>query len=188
MLKQKLMKRMRSDRADSSLVTFVIVMPLFFMFIVTMIDTSIYFANRAIIQQVARDGARQVAIFGGDGDATQRSPLEASYGVTGTCATVENASTRSANQTEVECQVLARYDQGAGLTSVLVTRVDCGPSRTDAIGQMTYCDVDWTYNGIPGSTMNFIKTSDGASPFNLNKTRVTGQSEVNMSGIALVPR
>lgn len=188
MLKSKLLKRMRSDRADSTLVTFVLVMPLFFMFVVTMIDTSIYFANRAIIQQVARDGARQVAIFGGDGTATTRSPLEASYGDSGTCAEVSNATGRTANKTEIECKILQRYDQGSGLTNVIVDRVDCGPDTTLAIGQTTFCNVDWTYGGIPGAVTNFFKTREGESPFHTNQTRVTGQSEVNMTGIAPVTR
>lgn len=180
--------RLRSDRADSSIVTFVLIMPLFFSFIVTMIDTSVYFANRAIVQQVARDGARQVAIFGGSGTSTTQSPLESSYGVSGTCGEVSDPGGRTANQTEIECKILQRYDEGSGLTNVVIDLVDCGPNQTFAIGTTTYCNIGWTYGGIPGSMVGFMKTSAGESPFYKNETRVTGQSEVNMTEVNQVPR
>jgi Flp pilus assembly protein TadG len=182
-----LQSRRRSDRGDSQLVTFVLVMPLLFMLVVTMIDVSIYFSNRAVIQQVARDGARQVAILGGDGTATTRTQIEATNGETAACNSVTNPAARSANQTQVECKVLLRYED-SGLTNVTIDRVDCGPSFTTAVGQPTYCDVDWTYGGVPGAVTSFLRGSDGAAPLQHNRTRVTGEAEVNMTGTAPVPR
>lgn len=180
--------RRTSDRADSSLVTFVVVMPLFFMFVVTMIDTSVYFSNRSTIQHVARDGARQVALLAGDGTATTRTRLEESHGREGTCALVKDAATRTANQTEVECQVLERYADGSGLTSVTINRVDCGPSFVDTVGQETYCAVTWAHGGVPGSAMGFIRGEDGAPPFASNLTRVNAEAEASTYGISPVPR
>ncbi len=63
-LRRRIAIKRGSDRADSNIITFILIFPLFFSFLVTMIDTSMYFANRSTIQQVARDGTRQAAIFG----------------------------------------------------------------------------------------------------------------------------
>lgn len=182
-----LARRRHSDRGDSSLVTFVLVMPLFFMFLMTLIDTSVYFVNRATVQHVARDGARQVALLAGDGTATTRTRLEESHGRQGSCALVPDAAHRTANQTEVECQVLERYADERLLT-VTIDRVDCGPSFVVALGQETYCSVTWSNAGVPGSALNFIRTKDGASPYANNVTLVTTKAEASTEGISPVPR
>lgn len=181
--------RRHCDKGDSTLVTFVLVVPLFLMFVMTTMDTSMYFSNRATIQQIARDGARQVAIFGGSGTATARTPLEASYGGAGACRTVQNAASRTGDQTQVECSVLANFEAGgAGLSNVTVTKVECGPGRVDTPGGMTYCDVSWTYGGMPGSTLSYIRNGEGESPLQTNRTRVTARAEVSLTGVALVGR
>lgn len=189
----KIFRRRRNDRADSTIVTFVIVFPLFFSFLITMIDTSVYFANRSIVQQTARDGARTIAIFGGSGDATTQSPLEQAYGTPIACTAAELAKTT--NRTAAECSVYRRLNQGAGLTSVVFPdgAVNCGPYRADTVGQTTYCQITWNYNGVPGAVTNFISsgdTRDGTNDalFYNNQTRVTSESEVGMSGINFVNR
>jgi hypothetical protein len=188
--------RRKSDAADSSIVSALFIIPLFLTVLFTMIDVSVYFSNRSTVQQVARDGARTVAIFGGNGTigpcpntiaktagSACESPLEDAYGSSTACATLGTLSTKAVNRTNVECQVISRLDAGAGLTNVEIVSVACGPGRATAVGETTWCNVNWNYGGIPASTMGFIKSKSGNSPFDVNETRVTGQSEVNMSGI-----
>lgn len=190
--------RCRSDRADSSIVSFIFIIPLLFGFLMTMIDVSVYFSNRATIQQIARDGARTIGIFGGAGTETTVSPLEKSYGQ----SVAACADGRSLNKTSIECQVLDRYDDNVGLTNVAITQVDCGPERSTAVGSTAYCDVAWRYNGIPGSTLSFLNTpskntgganaipgcTEGSAALACNRTRVVGQFEVNMTGVTFPNR
>lgn len=197
----KVLKSRRfSDRGDS-IVSFIFIMPIFFSFLVTMIDTSVYFANRSIIHQVASDGARTVAIYGGGGNSSIQSPLEAAYGGNnGVCA-----DSRAVNGNAIECNVLDRLEKGAGLTNVPADelRVDCGPwivtsapERTawpglipvGGVGSTTYCDIQWTYNGIPGSVTSFIGGVANGNPLQDNSTRGTSESEVNMEDVPFVPR
>ena len=182
-----LQSRRSSDRGDSQLVTFVLVMPLLFMFVVTMIDTSIYFANRGEVQQIVRDGARQVAVLAGDGTATTRTRLEESHGMEGTCDLLADSAARTANRTEVECQVLKRWET-ASLTNVVVERVDCGPSFVAQVGDETYCDVRWIYGGVPGAITNFIRGEEDEPALRVNHTRITRKAETSTSGISPVPR
>ena len=197
-LTSRILRRRRSDRADSTIVTFVLVLPLFFSFIITMIDTSVYFADRSIIQQAGRDGARTIAIFGGGGDATTQSPLEKAYGqsIDPQCAAGGVYASKLTNGTAVECNVFLRLNQGSGLTSVEFPdgAINCGPYKADTVGETTYCEISWIYHGVPGSVMNFISVGKndtagkGGSLFYNNQTRVTSESEVGMQSVSFVNR
>lgn len=189
MAKGFLRRRGRSDRGGSDLITFVFVMPLFFMFIITALDASIFMANRSVVQQIARDGARQVAIFGGTGTQTTMSPIEKAYGASASSPVCGTSPGLMANRSSVECQVLTRLSGNTGLTNVSIQRVNCGPGLTlGGIGTETYCDIEWEYGGLPGAALTFLKNSEGDPALKDNRTRVTSQSEVNMTGISLVPR
>lgn len=194
----KLLNKRRNDRGDSTLVTFIIVFPLFFMFLITIIDTSVYFSNRAIVQQAARDAARTTAIFGGAGTNTVMTPLEASYGNPNFVSGCEapgygrTVTSPSGGINAIECNLIRRLTQGgAGLINVQIDSVDCGPVRANTVGDSTWCEVRWNYGGVPGSANNFIaaakgnKAADakGDSLFRVNTTRVTSESEVGMAGI-----
>lgn len=180
-----------SDRADSSVVTFVLVFPLFFALIVTMIDTSIYLANRSVIQQSARDATRTVAILGGSGTDAYQTPLELAYGQPNPCLNTdipEEVRAWSKNSTPVECNLADRLSGGSGLTNVTFepASIDCGPTKALYVGNETYCKIDWKYGGIPGSTLNFIAVNSASagksngSLLHSNVTRVTSESEVSL--------
>lgn len=180
-----------SDRGDSSVVTFVLVFPLFFALIVTMIDTSIYLANRSVIQQTARDTARTVAIFGGTGTDAYQTPLELAYGQPNPCldpTIPEAVKDWSKNNTPTECNLAKRLSNGSGLTNVEFTSdsINCGPTRTMFAGNETFCEITWKYGGIPGSTLNFIAVNPASSGesngsfLHNNITRVTSESEVSL--------
>lgn len=180
-------------RRDSgeSLVSFIFIMPLFFALLMTMIDTSVYFANRSMVQQVARDGARTVAILGGAGNETQATPLEEAYGTTlsEACSGDALIVVGTGTTTPVNCGVAQRLIDSKGFINVAVNYVSCGPDVAPTVGSSTYCEVGWNYGGIPGSGLSFIKKRDGdsrVSVFDANITRVSSSSEVGLDG--LVPR
>lgn len=184
-----LLKRSRSDRGDSELVSLIILLPLVLGVLFTMIDMSIYFSNRAIVQSAVRDASRTVAIMGGNGTYALGTPIEVKYGATGASAcaglgdspVVKNAYIAN-KSTVIECHALQSYAKDSSLVNVTVTALTCSPTKTNGIGTKTECNVEWTYGSIPGSGMGFIHL--GAE----NITVGTSESEVDMSNIPLVSR
>jgi hypothetical protein len=230
-------RRINSESGDSQIVTLVLILPFFFSFLITIIDTSIYFSDNGTIQQVARDGARQVAIFGGAGDTTQETPIEASYSsssdscsdprsinsnvpgglVTSSYDYADGQPEPAAVGNALECYLLsqlvpdASYENASGgeaLVNVQIQAVQCGPFEVQEIGSQTYCEIWWTYNGVPGSVLSFINqpTSNSAGPeciagpengasavsspslLQCNNTRITSESEVDMAGVTMTAR
>lgn len=208
----KIRKLFGSDRGDSTLVSTILVIPLILGILITMIDVAVYFGNRGQILNVARDGARQVAIFGGDGTATQATPLERAYGQSRTtlCAGLSTApmvsAAYSSSSSAIECGVMRSIANTQGLISIRLTGVTCGvvPSggsgaftanATTNIGQQVGCEIRWRYDSIPGSGLGFLERAksmgyndaQGLSQMD-HVTKVNTTSEVNMSGVPLQNR
>lgn len=182
---KKLKKRVGSDRADS-LVSAVFVLPMLFFMLVTTVDFGIYLSNRGQIQAIARDGARTVAIMGGDGDATSSTSLEYAYGQkrSDVCkkATAQYIGKNIDSKSTIECNVIQSLSNNANLVNVEITNVNCGPDIARAIGEKTFCEVSWNNNGIPGSAMSFARGQDraGAGLGGEQVTRGSGESEVQL--------
>lgn len=192
----KLKKKIRGERGDSTLVSTILVIPLIVGILITMIDVSVYFANRGQVLETVRDGARQVAIFGGDGSATQATPLQKAYGLSraSTCSGLaSNAMVKeaySASSSAVECGVLKNIANTNGLISIRVTGISCGAatsagaftgSKTSSIGQQVGCDLTWRYDSIPGSGLSFMTGLSNKA----QKTKVNTTSEVSLNNIKL---
>lgn len=179
----KILKRLRSDRGDSELVSLIIVLPLMLAILFTIIDTSIYFSNRAVVQTAVRDGARTVAIMGGNGTNTTATPIEKKYGasITNACAGLStNLAVSSAYKpgvsTVIECSALQTYAKDPSLISVKITDIKCTPTVSRGIGTKTTCTVKWDYNSIPGSVLGFIRLAKD------NTNVGTSESEVDFTG------
>lgn len=159
---KRLTKRVRSDDADSTLVSTVIIIPLMIMLFFTVIDMSAWFNNRSILTGVARDSARTVAIVGGT-----QSPLARDY-VVG----------------DIEVNLKNTLENTPGLLSVIIDEdsLDCGPDIAAGIGAETYCEFDWEYGGVGLSVFKVLASNsddaDARSALNWNKTRGTAESEV----------
>lgn len=202
----KIRARLSSDRGDSTLVSTILVIPLILGILITMIDVSVYFANRGQILNTVRDGARLVAIYGGDGTATAATPLEKAYGQTRTaaCTGISAMPMVSAafnsNTTAIECGVLRNIANTGGLVSVRVTSITCGAadsagnfvgSRATAIGAQVGCQLNWRYDSIPGSGLSFMERAKslGINQDSLKEmtqvTKVNATSEVNLASVPL---
>lgn len=184
-----LKNRIKSDKANS-LITAILVFPVLFIFLVSMIDFSIYLADRGQIQGIARDGARTVAIMGGNGDANSQTPIERKYGVNKSevCANAGKGAVSKgavkATSTAIECNIMNAANNSKGLVNVQLTSVLCNPYMSTSIGETVTCEVKWTYKGIPGSAFSFVKDIGQQT----NVITGTAQSEVTMDGINLIPR
>lgn len=197
--------KMRQDRGDSTLVSTIIIIPLVIAILITIVDTSMFFSNRAFLVNATRDAARTVAIFGGDGTPAAETPLERAYGsATDPCAgnirqyaRVDTAYDPFVASSDIECQLMMNLVGTAGLVNVRVIDVQCGPNITTFIGQQVFCEVAWNYDGVPGSGLTFLRSAGNARLASSSTliaenegldgvqiTRVTSTAEVNMSGIS----
>lgn len=194
---KKLFKVSKSDSGDS-LVSAVFVIPVILLMIVTGLDFSLYMANRAQIQGIARDGARTVAIMGGDGTATTGTPLEKKYGKTReeACGAIKAgspaAAALNAKSTPIECNVMDALNNANGMVNVQINSVTCSPEKANAIGTRVTCEVKWKYGGIPGSGLTMIRNgaimNSNPSLAGQSVTAGSAESEVNLSDINLEPR
>lgn len=203
---KRFLKKVKSDRGSSSLISFILLVPLFLGLVITAVDVSFYFSNRGQVEAVARDAARTVAIFGGDGTATTATTIEKSYGSTKAKACAGSRTSfgdlkdapnkyifsqaARESMTAVECNVLAALANSTGLVSFSTDTpvlVNCGPDEAQTIGSRTYCEITYTYDGMPGAPMSFIqiRQDDGSTGGLLSKNVVTksSESEVKLPGL-----
>lgn len=184
---KNVLKRLRSDRGDSNVVSLVIVLPLLVGLLFTIFDISCYFANRAYVQTVAHNGARTISIMGGNGTATTQTAIEKKYGLDRTTICNEvasggiSAAAKKSTSTAIECNMMVALQEASGLINVSIQSVKCTPSVTNSIGQRTSCEIQWQYGGTPGSGMSILQLGKQ------NVTAGSSESEVNLGG-ALVAR
>lgn len=121
--------RMKSERGDATIVTTLLVVPILFFLILTMIDVSYYFQARSAVQSVTRDAARQVAIYGGNNN---------------------KALNPNGNKTVAKVALEKLYSGGkctqSGCNSAPV--VTCTPTTTTQAGQEVSCTTRYSYKTI----------------------------------------
>jgi Flp pilus assembly protein TadG len=64
--REKILKQKKSERGSGEVITALIMLPLVIWLIFSLIDVSLYFTARSNVQNVTRDAARQVAVWGGN--------------------------------------------------------------------------------------------------------------------------
>ena len=203
----RFLTKLRRDKGDSTLVSTIIVLPLILGILITMIDVAVYFSNRGQMLNIARDGARLTAIYGGDGNATHATPLEIAYGQsrTTTCAGI-NAMPRvqqafdNVVSSAVECGIMRNVANSIGFVSVRLVSVQCGAAdasgnftghQTVNMGQQVGCELRWAYDSIPGSGLGFLNRARSMGFGNetletmTHVIKVNSTSEVNLNGIPL---
>lgn len=120
----------RKERGDSEVITALMVIPLVVWLIFSLIDVSLYMQARSEVQNVARDAARQVAIYGGND--SRLNP----FGKTISQAAFDRL-----------------YQNGKCTASKCVEppKVTCTPSSTNASGQQVVCTITYRYSAIYGN-------------------------------------
>lgn len=195
---QKFKKKFSSDDGGSGMITFLIIIPILLAFMITVIDTSVYFSNRSQVTAAARDGARTIAIMGGNGTNTTATIIEKSYGMNRGEACRESdfapgfKNAIKNTSTPVECNIVRSIQGNTGLISVSFdspdTGVSCGPTISTSIGSRTYCEVTFDYNGLPGSPISWVKKTDGSGLLGKSTVIASGESEVDLSNTPLQNR
>lgn len=172
-----LMRLFKREDGSSSLVSTIFLIPLLLITLISIVDMGIFFNNRAQIQNVARDAARTVAIYGGNGSATQATPIEETYGIT-RAATCNNSDLngvegfQASKYSNTECAMMLATIRTSGLVNTTLAPsskignkiAQCNPAAATAgIGQEVTCRISWHYSPLPLSVMNFLMTDDNAS-------------------------
>lgn len=167
----------RSEDADSTVISTVLVFPILLMMLITMVEMPIFFSNRNLLQNDLRQGARTAAILGGNGSGSNR--LAQTYADRNACSTRVELTNASGGGTGsqiitsvysggkrvvkggrtddiVACETAVGIVQNKGYIAFNVYNVNCGPVLANRIGQATYCEADYYYDGIPGGGMSLI--------------------------------
>lgn len=194
----------KKDDGSSELFAAIFMLPIMLAVLISIVDFGAYFVNRQSINSLARDGARSVAIFGGNGNATQSTPIEKAYGLNRDeiCNGNGDVNTpvfeRNLNDykfingaytpdsTAIECNIMRGIIQTSGI-HLEVTSVKCSPETTPNISTRTSCAIEWSYRGMPTSPLGLIRLSNRKF-LGDSLTIGTSESEVGFDSSVLTNR
>lgn len=169
---KKRFKRTNEDRADSNTIAFIFVTLLLLMTTLTIIDVGTYFLNRTMVSNAAMNGARLTSVYGGTGGVNGTS-ISAAYGTS--VSGCKNNSNPVVCSVERELANTSMIDVRLGSKSVGASNaIVCGPTTTSKIGERTYCQITWTYKGMPGSALSFARRNP------TSVTKMSAESEVGL--------
>jgi len=138
-IREKLNTRrdVNTEENGSDVVVTLFMIPFVIGLVFSLIDVSSYFQTRSEVQNAARDGARQVALYGGS-----------SKGIT------LNTSGK-----DVSTTVMARiYANGGCIPSGCTTapRVTCGPNKATSLNADAYCTINYNYRSFGGALVEWL--------------------------------
>lgn len=132
----------RRDNHDegSDLVVTLFMIPFFIGLLFAIIDVSTYFQTKTQVQNITRDGARQIALYGG---TSATIPLN-----------VEKIGGKA-----IQVVVFDKLYSGGNCTLSACSSppvVTCGPNRATSINQDAFCTVKYNYVGVGGALVNLL--------------------------------
>lgn len=157
----RLRERAKNEKGASTTIEFLFVIVFMFMFTMTVIDMGLYFSNRMVVTDAAQNGARLVSIYGGNYKASKNDDTIA--GGYGQVAKPTGVTDVTVNGSPAEYAVLANLDETKSSTvNLTIKSIKCGPKKTSSLGDRTWCTIKWSFPGVPGSSLSFIRGgSDG---------------------------
>ena len=131
-------KRMKSDKGASNTVSFIVIIAFIMIMLVSFIDVGLYFNTKNQMQTAADNGARSVAMYGGNDTAIRD---------------LRGGSTSP--QELVRISIPEAYKNPTANKTVVLNKVECKVENSKSgnvitAGDHVYCDVTYTYNGIAG--------------------------------------
>lgn len=160
----KFRKKMKQDKGASNTISFIVIMGFIMVMLVSFIDVGLYFNAKNQMQSAADNGARSVAMFGGNDNAIRDARG-------GTISPVDL----------VKESVPKAYKNPTANKTVVLNKVVCYPENQKIkVGDPVYCDLTYTYNGIAGG-FGLFNLGRGKSGDNGSMTvRGTSVSEVTI--------
>lgn len=131
-------KRMKSDKGASNTISFIVIIAFIMTMLVSFIDVGLYFNTKNQMQTAADNGARSVAMYGGNDTAIRD---------------LRGGSTSP--QELVRISIPEAYKNPTANKTVVLNKVECKVENSKSgnvvtAGDHVYCDVTYTYNGIAG--------------------------------------
>lgn len=127
-------KRVKEDKGASNTVSFIMIMLVVMVMLVSFIDVGIYFNAKNELRAAAENGARNVALYGG----TEGNLRAHKAGVSDAEAIVHQS-------------INTNFRPGAATSPVLEIRdISCGPTKTPDAGSEVWCEIEYRYNGLAG--------------------------------------
>lgn len=124
---QVMLKKRLNERGD--IVQTVLMFPIALFLLFALINLSSFFQLRAEVQNVARDGARLTALYGGQGVNAVRN------------TTGQSVETRLMNQLWIAGKCTLSYCTAKPL-------IDCTPDVATSAGQTVTCNIKYAYSPI----------------------------------------
>lgn len=176
----------RSEKAENT-ITMIIMFPLLWAIIMTVIDFGVYFNNRSALMQDLRDGARTVSILGGT-----QNDLSAAYGVNSTGSapackatggTVNDIIAAAYKTDQVTREVARKVCDNTTYTQMGIYGLKCGPKATGKVGEATWCEANYVYSGMPGSAFSWFGGGNDAPITSTDTDEIAvNHGEVNGDG------
>lgn len=149
-------KKLKKDGAALHTIETLIVLPFIFFLLCTIIDFGFYMTNRVVISNAAQQGARLVALYGGE----EPTAISKTYG----------SGIRPSQRVKEE---IAKSNKSlVGISEEDIKSITCSPGATTQLGQVTSCTVVYHSEPIPGSAVYLF--------------RPTGDVTVTMTSVAEV--
>lgn len=147
--RNRLANASKKENGASDAISMLILLPILLMLIFSMIDISLYVMARSNVQGIARDGARQVAMWGGESSTLRGKAAKPS-------ANMKNALQHN----DGSCKPSA-CQKGKPPT------VKCTPARTSNAGQEVSCTITYYYQSVVGNFSFFGAITN--SPFTVKQ-------------------
>lgn len=140
-LRKRMVARNRNHEQGSDIITTLFMIPFVLGLIFVLVDVSSYFQTRSTVQNITRDGARQVALYGGNGtnvplNSTQRTVAAAVY---------------ERLYADGSCQVSNCANPPV---------VTCGPQIARNINDDAFCRVTYYYQSVGGGLVQWLGFGD----------------------------
>lgn len=160
----------RSDDAEASIITSLLLLPLIFFILITVIDVGMFYMNEATISKAARDGATTAATLGGVGSREYYAIAEQDYPQRMTQADLAARSSEYGFTVDNTIEALVAQDlvDSGGTYMVNLDDVRChvvnensgDSSDVDELGNRPVCEVEWRYDGLPLSGWGMVQSRD----------------------------
>lgn len=159
-----ILKRIKNEKGASNTISFIVIIAFIMVMLVSFIDVGLYFNARNQMQSAADNGARSVAMFGGNDNAIRSA----------------RGGTISPEEL-VRVSIPDSYKNPTANRTVVLEDINCHPdSGRIRAGDPVYCDVTYVYNGIAGG-FGLFNLGRGSSGDNDSMTvRGTSVSEVTI--------
>lgn len=148
----KLSYKLKNDRGAIGTVEFLFLILILLFLVFVILDFGLFFANKVVITNAVQNGARFVAVIGGNTETA----IMSKYGQTSIPSDCRSGKgVQSAVYGYGACAVYKELAQARLTKNVTIKSIRCTPSRVQNIGETVSCEVRWGYKSLSGMIKGF---------------------------------